>query len=771
MKQFLLLAMTMLIGMTSHHVQGQMIIDTWSFATGVDTTLWMDLGADYTVLFSTTNGTQNHASSGLRDIGFPFTLGATTHTKFSTNVNGTVRLGTALLPDGGYINEPLGQNINAGPRIDALGRAGMIDTGCYMRSAVLGDSGSRVLVVEARLREYADMGSAESHYMHFQVQLFEAGGLRIVYGQVDSGAIYGSSQNGVAATGNNSNKDVIFFDFAAQRAVRFNGNCTLRNAVEDYPTRGRWYMLAPDPTACPRATASTVWVTNYSAAGVELTQSTTDAHSYRLRVSGTDIDTLWNATQATFTLPTLNPRTDYTLSLQTLCGSDTSYFPFNITITTGCGAVVQLPWSTAFPSLSHSDCWDMPYVSGNNADFTRRWRQTSTTTYVYCPEAAGTYNSWLISPVVYLPDGDGLTLQWDYRALLSSSGVAPHVELRVAPCAEDGTTADGAWSTLMVLDGEYQSYTALAANLDAWRGQRVRVAWVRTGEGGGSAYVDNVSLYRQQEPQLLREVPALAFVGDTAHYTASMFAGVDSNVVFTWHSSLLDSTIVTTDSIVSEVYLVYPAAGIDTVTVVLSNAYGSDTATAVVEVADCRTVTALPWSNDFAGSYACWTINGWQRASRTLSYNENGDYTSHDNVMYPNNTGKYMLTQPVTIPATGVEHLSLWAEAGGPLMVRVSPTASTDTASYTDTLLTVPNSSRLEIFWRTAGLAAYAGQTVRFGFFKTAGTQAFVRRVKVDYDTLPALGNIVVPAISRTDSTIACSVELLRGVGEGLTYT
>ena len=134
----------------------------------------------------------------------------------------------------------------------------MIDTSCYMRSAVLGDSGSRVLVVEARLREYAEWGSAEGHYVHFQVQLFEAGGLRIVYGQVDSGAIYGSTQNGVAATGSSSNKDVIFFDFAAQRAVRFNGNCTLRNAAEDFPTRGRWYMLAPNPTACPRATASTV---------------------------------------------------------------------------------------------------------------------------------------------------------------------------------------------------------------------------------------------------------------------------------------------------------------------------------------------------------------------------------------------------------------------------------------------------------------------------------------------------------------------------------
>ena len=169
MKKILLSVLLGLMGLWGFQAQGQMIIDSWGFTTGVDTTLWKDLGADYTVLFSTNNGYQNYASSGLRDIGFPFTLGATTHTRFSTNVNGTVRLGTSLLPDGGYIAEPLGQNINAGPRIDALGRAGMIDTSCYMRSAVLGDSGSRVLVVEARLREYADMGSAEGHYVHFQV--------------------------------------------------------------------------------------------------------------------------------------------------------------------------------------------------------------------------------------------------------------------------------------------------------------------------------------------------------------------------------------------------------------------------------------------------------------------------------------------------------------------------------------------------------------------------------------------------------------------------
>ena len=771
MKKILLIGLMGLMGLMP--LRAQMIIDTWTLTTGVDTTLWMDLSSDYTTLIATTMGSsQNYGSSGLRDIGFPFTLGATTHTKFSTNVNGTVRLGTSLLPSAGYIEEPLGQNITAGPRIDAFGRAAMFDQDCYMRSAVLGDSGSRVLVVETRLRDYGNRSVAEGdeRYVMFQVQLFEAGGLRIVYGQADSGAIYGDTQNGVAATGNNSNKDVIFFDFASQRAVRFNGNCTLRNAVEHYPAKGHWYMLAPDPTACPRATASTVWVTNYSAAGVELTQSTTDAHSYRVRVPGTDIDTLWDAAQATFTLPPLNPLTDYTLAVQTLCGSDTSYRTFDYSITTGCGSVVQLPWSTDFATLSHSDCWDMPYVSGSNADFTRRWRFGSGR--ISCPSAAGTYNSWLKSPVFFLPDTDGLTFKWDYRAL-ATSGISPYVELRVAPCNAAGTVAsDADWVTLRSFADEVASYKTFYATLDAWRGQTVRVAFVRTGEGGGTAYIDDVSLYQQQAPVFEWEVPTMVLTGDTALMTAAWLAGVDSNVTWSWHSALMDTTMVIVGSSVSMASLVYTVAGWDTVTLTVSNVYGSDSAQAVVDVLNCGTIATFPWIDDFTHSSNCWSIDGWTFQGSVAAYDADGLNRNCSNVYYASNTDKYMLMQPVAVPATGAEHLSLWVEADGPLMVRVSPTEVLDTTAYTDTLLIVPDvSSRKEIWWRTASLAAYAGQTVRAGLFKMDGTQAFVSAVKVDFDTLPVLGMVSVASRSRTDSTNICRAELRYGATDGLTFT
>lgn len=770
MKQFLLLGMAMLIGMTSHHVQGQMIIDTWGFTTGVDTTLWMDLGEDYTTLFAISNGWQNYASSGLRDIGFPFTLGTTTHTKFSTNVNGTVRLGTSQMPSNGYITEPLGQNINAGPRIDALGRAGMIDTSCYMRSAVLGDSGSRVLVVEARLREYADRSESEGHYVHFQVQLFEAGGLRVVYGQVDPGAIYGSSQNGVAATGNSSNKDVVFFDFASQRAVRFNGNCTLRNAAEVFPTKGRWYMIAPDPEVCPWPSTVTI-PTNPDAGGVLLTRIAGDSNTMRVMIHAMDIDTVWEGTESTMVLPPVNPTTTYTLSLQTLCGSDTSYRTRDIDFFSGCGAVVRLPWETAFTTLSYSDCWDMPYVSGNNADFSRRWRNPQTGE-IRCPGVSGTYNSWLKAPVFYLPDTNGITLKWDYKAT-ASSGVSPHVELRVAPCDAEGTVvSDAEWVTVWTSDVEVASYTTYYANLDVWRGQRVRVAFVRTGEGGGTAYIDNVMLYQQQAPVFEWETPTVAHTGDTAIFSAAWLAGVDSNVTWIWHSALMDTTVVIADPTASTVPLVYTVAGWDTVTLIVSNVYGSDSAQAVVDVVDCSTIAAFPWMDDFTHSTDCWNIDGWTFQGSVSAYDFDGNNRYCSNVYYANNTGKYMLMQPVTVPATGAEHLSLWVEADGPLMVRVSPLVSLDTATYTDTLLIVPDvSNRKEIWWRTGSLAAYAGQTVRAGFFKMDGTQAFVSAVKIDYDTLPVLGTVSVANRSRTDSTNVCRAELRYGATDGLTFT
>lgn len=188
-------------------LRAQKVIDTWSFSTGVDTTLWYDISGVDSMLIAPGNKTS--ARSGLVSIGFDFTLGETTHTQFSTNINGTVRLGNVqILSSGGYSNA---LNQSNGPKIEPFGWRGRFDDNCYTRMALLGTAGNRVRVVETRMKDYNSGG--DSLYVCFQVQLFETGGLRVVYGESDSGAVHSVSsvllQNGVSATVNNNNRDII----------------------------------------------------------------------------------------------------------------------------------------------------------------------------------------------------------------------------------------------------------------------------------------------------------------------------------------------------------------------------------------------------------------------------------------------------------------------------------------------------------------------------------------------------------------------------------
>ena len=174
MKKVLLKGLLCLVLWFANGLQAQKIIDTWGFATGVDTTLWIDISGHDSTLIA--GGNLVSGRSGLINIGFPFTLGTTTHTKFSTNINGTVRLGNTLIPASGYAANPLSTNMNNGPKIEPFGMEGRFYSNCYTRMARLGVAGDRVVVIETRM---SGKNWSEQGYVCFQVQLFETGGFRI----------------------------------------------------------------------------------------------------------------------------------------------------------------------------------------------------------------------------------------------------------------------------------------------------------------------------------------------------------------------------------------------------------------------------------------------------------------------------------------------------------------------------------------------------------------------------------------------------------------
>lgn len=773
-KKVLLIAMVALMGLLGTRAQAQKIIDTWSFNTGVDTTLWYDIdGVDSTILA----GPMSSGRSGQVPIGFPFTLGPATHSVFSVNVNGTVHFGPSLISTYQYFNQPLSNNYNNNgncPKVEPFGWRGRFYDDSYTRYALLGDSGSRVLVIETRMSgSYWTYGS----YCTFQVQLFETGGLRMVFGESDDDAATGAAQmqNGIA-TGNSSDKDVIFIDYGTHEAVRWDWTTYDGRNNSTWPEKGRWYMVQPDSNYCPYPSNVSVQSDNPTSLTLSTSGNQTDM---RLQVPVVGVDTIWPMGQSTFVVTTpFNPETQYQGTLQSVCDSGKmSYRTRSFNIYTDCGDVIYLPWTADFSQFW--ECWDWSQSTGDN----KRWTRTSSGISLSTAMRSGTtttqsYDEWLLVPVFDLPDTNGLTLRWNYEAQVLD-GVAPTVDVRVAPCTADGTVDSADWTTVLTLDYVSTSTTQCYINLDAWRGQRVRVAFVRTGTGGKYAAVDNFRLYLQHQPIMELSAPAVAHVGDTTVFTATRLTGVDSNVVWTWHSALLDTTWVMNGfnwmNGQSVLNIVYPALGFDTVTVVLATAYGADTMTVTVDVVDCSPVTVFPWSEDFVHSIDCWPTDGWQKY--TYSYglsakDETGTTRSYYDLAYCNTVGKYMITPPIVLPATGMENMALWVECDPTLEVRLSPTGSTDPADFTDTLIIVPdNGSNQTMLWYTADLESYAGQTVRAALFKTSGNTAYVNTVKVDYDTLPRLRELTAPAKSATDSTVVCTATLRRGSTDGLTYT
>ena len=750
------LALSLLLGA---EMQAQKIVDTWGFTTGVDTSLWMDItGMDSTIIDgnNTTTGMSN-----VCNIGFPFTLGATTHTQFSANTNGTVKLGSGIVSPGSY-NQPLGSNISNGPKIEPFGWRGRYDDSCYTRMALLGDSGSRVLVVEARVKKYSS--NLYPGYYSYQVQLFETGGLRIVYGESDSTGYDGTSQNGVSATrGNTTDKDVVFFDFATHTVSRLDVACTLTNAVASWPERGRWYMLAPDSAACPYPPSVTS--TNQDPTGIRLQNSYGGLADLRVMIPSAGIDTIWPMADSYFFLGGgFDPTTTYYGIVQSVCDSGrTSYRTRQFQFTTGCGPVIRLPWSEDFGTSTTTACWDVSQYTSTNT----KWRRVGSAMRGGAASSTATpFNEHMVSPVFLLPDSDGIFLSWDYKS--EEFVKAPHVEVRIVPCAADGTVSSGGWTTLLTLDDYVANYTQQHVSLDPWRGEYVKVDFALTGIWGKYAWVDNVMLRLQQSPLAELQAPTIAQVGDSVNYVATMSEGVDSGVVYSWHSSLLNQT----STAVGGWSVVYTETGIDTITLVITNVYGADTVTAVVYVVDCNPVTALPWEDGFAHTDDCWVISGWQKETTYAFHDEDNAYRQFQNVMYASSTGAYMLSQPISLPDSGMHNMKLWVECASPLTVRLSPTADTAISSFSDTLFTDMHSrSQSELWWQVADLEPYSGQTVRIGLFKEAGLQAFVNRVKIDYDTLPVLWQVVVPSLGSTDSTTVCSAALRRGSTDSLTVT
>ena len=232
-----------------------------------------------------------------------------------------------------------------------------------------------------------------------------------------------------------------------------------------------------------------------------------------------------------------------------------------------------VPWSEDFASDSTRECWpDLIYYDYMGIPSARVWHHL------------------LVSPAFDMPAiAPDVQLRWA-KQYSSVSGSRTLVLVSPTGGQDEADFTDTIYNVVNANLG-YASDSVLLGQ--AYAGQRIRVAF---GVSSGYLVLSDVAVNNTTaSPSVTLTAPAAVRTGDSVHFTASPGHCAQSGLSFSWHSTLLDSTI-TLNSIL--LTLNYPLPGIDTVTVVVSNLYGADSAVAVVQVVDCSP-RALPYYEDF----------------------------------------------------------------------------------------------------------------------------------------------------------------------------
>lgn len=429
------------------------------------------------------------------------------------------------------------------------------------------------------------------------------------------------------------------------------------------------------------------------------------------------------------------------------------------TIASECDTVTVHPWLVDF------NCWQQ--VQGT------AWSPSGGDVISGVAYRAGV----IASPRVVVPiDTTGLRLEWKDRR--SNDNVTYYV--MVTRGAVDDLSG---YDTIGTFTANSGSFVSRRVSLAAYAGDTVHIALRRTRSGRYLDIRDFRMISDLMPLATLDGVEEATRVGDTVNFNVELTQGDTTGMTVMLHSALKDSTWTMNEDLWgNEGYywldLSYDAPGMETVTVAVSNAFGSVTLNNSFGVFTCDTIRTFPWEEDFVAmgsdaSYnACWQISGWSHLPADNRYrfsDDEGVYTPFKNDwMQSSANDDYMITPPIAVPATGVEHLALWLQYNGLITAVLSTQGDSALSLFTDTLFSETNNR--DYFIKTIPLAPYAGQTIHVGII-AKGSLKCIDRVAVADDTLPVLRTITAPAKTRTDSTIVCSTSLRRGDTTGVTYT
>ena len=277
---------------------------------------------------------------------------------------------------------------------------------------------------------------------------------------------------------------------------------------------------------------------------------------------------------------------------------------------------VTLPWLETF--VYGDGCWYLPNGSNWHDAIPYNDLQFEHLRHLYSNCSGNNTNNWIMSRAINIPDDTtvGVTLSWK----VASSDYLYPINYQVLATASNNYTNPSSYNLLYTGNGPHRTfshYDSVSVSLSQYAGQTIHIAFNNCPNFQNSyynsypagLYIDDVYIRTTTVPKVNLTSNARTYnYNETAVFVASLVEGSRNGLTYTWHSTLLDTTIIGEDTL----RLRYGMQnGWDSVSVIVGNQYGNDTAMLVIGIQTCYYRT-LPFDEDFEGVPSTeWYLDGF----------------------------------------------------------------------------------------------------------------------------------------------------------------
>ena len=345
------------------------------------------------------------------------------------------------------------------------------------------------------------------------------------------------------------------------------------------------------------------------------------------------------------TISNLTPNTLYNVRIRTVCSDDSS-LAVNGQFRTSCTNVTTFPWTEDFETPS-ATCWSTyDYSDGTSDNWTlnANYSHGSGSHCYISPYAASSTNfwgtNWLVSPAIEISGAMEAT-QLSYWVFGGGyDEYHPHYAVKISTTSSLDTTA---FTTIFeeTRNDDYDpltygpSWHKITLNLGQYAGQTIYIAFVRHANYDNSFALDDITVQEVLLPEVEINGTPAPVIGLTTSYAAQLNGGLAAGMTYAWNSSRATAGTATMTAVDSaNITMLYTTAGIDTLRLIATNVFGSDTSYLVVNPITINFAN-LPYSTGFeTNDDNAWTIsngpNGWYIDSAVAATGLRSLYVSSD---------------------------------------------------------------------------------------------------------------------------------------------